>query len=95
MQKLLPYFPVDKRDFLSYNEHIIKREDNMNTQTVRIFEECNNVKLKIEFGPRRSGDVAEIYSDTKKSNELLNWKVKKTVKEALQSAYLWEIKKDI
>ena len=38
MQKLLPYFPVDKRDFLSYNEHIIKREDNMNTQTVRIFE---------------------------------------------------------
>ena len=65
------------------------------TETVRIFEECNNVKLKIEFGPRRSGDVAEIYSDTKKSNELLNWKVKKTVKEALQSAYLWEIKKSI
>ena len=62
------------------------------TETVRILEECNNVKLKIEFGPRRSGDVAEIYSDTKKSNELLNW-CAKTVKEVLQSAYLWEIKK--
>ena len=36
------------------------------------------------------------YIQTQKNqNELLNWKVKKTVKEALQSAYLWEIKKSI
>ncbi len=63
------------------------------TEAVRIFEECNNVKLNIEFGPRRSGDVSEIYSDTKKSNEFLNWKAKRTVKEAFQSAYFWEKRK--
>ena len=31
-------FKVDKQDVLSYTKSIIKREDNMNTQTVRIFE---------------------------------------------------------
>ena len=35
-------------------------------ETVRIFEKSNNIKVNIEYGPRRAGDVAEIYSDTKK-----------------------------
>ena len=38
-------------------------------ETVRIFEKSNSIKLNVEFGPRRIGDVAEIYSDTKKSNK--------------------------
>ena len=62
-------------------------------ETVRIFEEVNNIKLNYEIGPRRNGDVAEIYSDTKKSSKYLNWKAKRTVKEALKSAWNWEIKK--
>ena len=37
-------------------------------ETVRIFEKSNSIKLNVEFGPRRIGDVAEIYSDTKKSS---------------------------
>ncbi|MBH07784.1 MAG: UDP-glucose 4-epimerase GalE [Flavobacteriales bacterium] len=62
-------------------------------ETVRIFEEVNNIKLNCEIGPRRNGDVAEIYSDTKKSDKYLNWKAKLTVKEALKSAWNWQIKK--
>ena len=64
-------------------------------ETIRIFEEVNNIKLNFEIGPRRNGDVAEIYSDTKKSRKYLKWKAKRTVKEALKSAWNWEIKKNI
>ncbi len=59
-------------------------------EIVRIFEETNDVKLNLEFGPRRKGDVANIYSDTKKSNEYLNWKAEKSISNALKSAWNWE-----
>ncbi len=62
-------------------------------ETVRIFEESNNIKLNVEYGPRRIGDVAEIYSDTKKSNKNLNWIAKKSISNALKSAWNWELNK--
>ena len=62
-------------------------------ETVRIFEESNKIKLNVEFGPRRSGDVAEIYSDTKKSSKYLKWNAEKSVSEALKSAWNWELNK--
>ena len=62
-------------------------------ETVRIFEESNNIKLNVEYGPRRIGDVAEIYSDTKKSNKNLKWIAKKSISNALKSAWNWELNK--
>ena len=62
-------------------------------ETVRIFEETNNIKLNVEYGPRRIGDVAEIYSDTKKSNKNLKWIAKKSISNALKSAWNWELNK--
>ena len=62
-------------------------------ETVRIFEESNNIKLNVEYGPRRIGDIAEIYSDTKKSNKNLKWIAKKSISNALKSAWNWELNK--
>lgn len=62
-------------------------------EMVRIFEESNNIKLNVEYGPRRIGDVAEIYSDTKKSNKNLKWIAKKSISNALKSAWNWELNK--
>ena len=59
-------------------------------ETVRIFEKSNSIKLNVEYGPRRIGDVAEIYSDTKKSSKFLNWKAEKSISDALKSAWNWE-----
>ncbi len=62
-------------------------------ELVKLFQKTNNKKIKFEYGPRRSGDIAEIYSDTKKSNKILNWSAKKTVKQALISSWKWELQK--
>ena len=62
-------------------------------ETVRFFEESNNIKINVEYGPRRTGDVAEIYSDTKKSSKYLKWKAEKSVSDALKSAWNWELNK--
>jgi len=58
------------------------------------FQEANDLKLNYEFGPRREGDVEEIYSDGAKSKKILRWSAKKTTKEALISALNWQISKN-
>ena len=57
---------------------------------VNTFEEVNNIKINYIIGPRRVGDVEKIYSNGNKIEETLNWKSKRTTKEALISAWNWQ-----
>ena len=50
----------------------------------------NNLKVNYNFGPRRLGDIQEIYSDGDKIMNVLKWKVNKTINEALISAWNWQ-----
>ena len=56
------------------------------------FEEVNNLKINYIIGPRRNGDVEKIFSAGKKIEKFLGWKSKKTIKEALISAWNWQNK---
>lgn len=58
------------------------------------FQEANGLKLNYEFGPRRQGDIEEIYSDGNKTKNVLGWSAKKTTKEALISAWNWQTSKN-
>jgi len=58
------------------------------------FQAANELKLNYEFGPRREGDVEKIYSDGNKTKNILGWSAKKTTKEALISAWNWQISKN-
>ena len=58
------------------------------------FEEANNLNLNYVIGPRRAGDVEKIYSDGNKIKNILGWVANKTIKEALISAWNWQISKN-
>ena len=58
------------------------------------FEEVNKLKVHYEIGPRRDGDVEEIYSDNKKVDALLDWRAGQSIMQAMKDAWSWEIKKD-
>ncbi|MEL6535065.1 MAG: UDP-glucose 4-epimerase GalE [Bacteroidota bacterium] len=58
-------------------------------QIVEDFQRLNNYPLNVEMAEKRAGDVPEIYADTSKAQELLNWKAQFTVAEALMHAYQW------
>lgn len=62
-------------------------------QAVDIFEKANNRKINIEIGPRRDGDVEEIYSDNAKVEKALDWKAEISVETAMKDAWNWEQKK--
>ena len=57
---------------------------------VKTFERENNIKLNYSFGPRRSGDVIEIYANVDYALSLINWKAKKDINHAVKDAWNWE-----
>ena len=59
---------------------------------VNIFKKKNN-KLIIDYKKRRPGEVAEVYSDTKKFRKILKWKPKfNNLNKIIGSAIKWEKK---
>lgn len=43
-------------------------------QVIDAFEKANNIKINYTIAPRRAGDVAEVYADTKKAETELGFK---------------------
>ena len=62
-------------------------------EAIHIFEQVNNLKVNYKIGPRRAGDVEQIYSDNTLSTNELKWEAKRTIEEAMSSAWLWEKQK--
>ena len=61
-------------------------------EVIKTFEKATNQKLNYKISERRPGDVASVYADTTKANEILGWKTKRTIEESLSSAWKWEQK---
>lgn len=59
-------------------------------EIVKTFEKSTGQKLPYKIAGRREGDVVAAYADTKKANSELGWKTKRSLEEALTSAWEWE-----
>lgn len=59
-------------------------------EAIAAFEEVSGVALNYRLGPRRTGDVGAIWSDTSRSRALLGWEAKRDLREMMRSAWAWE-----
>jgi len=59
-------------------------------EVLNSFEEINNLKIDYQFGPKRDGDVTEIYADNSLIRKELKWEPNFTLKQALMHAWQWE-----
>jgi UDP-glucose 4-epimerase len=59
-------------------------------EIVHAFEESTGEKLNYSIGPRREGDVEQVWGDVTKSTELLGWKAELGINEMMLSAWKWE-----
>ena len=57
---------------------------------INSFEQVNNIKVNYKIGPRRKGDVEQIYSNGNLIKNILGWKPIKSIKEALISSWKWQ-----
>lgn len=60
-------------------------------EVVKTFEKVSGQKLNYEIGPRRPGDVPQIYADVTKATQELGFKTELGLEEALSSAWQWEL----
>ncbi|MGZ4000501.1 MAG: GDP-mannose 4,6-dehydratase, partial [Mucilaginibacter sp.] len=59
-------------------------------EVISAFERVTGVKLNYAIGPRREGDVEQVWGDVTKSASQLHWKAELGVDAMMSSAWAWE-----
>ncbi len=59
-------------------------------EVIQAFEKTTGVKLNYEIGPRRGGDVEQVWGDVTKASEKLHWKTELDVDAMMLTAWNWE-----
>ena len=59
-------------------------------EVVQAFEERCNVPLNYRIGPRRDGDVEQIFADTQKINHVLQWQAEYDLHDMMYHAWMWQ-----
>jgi len=59
-------------------------------EIISAFENVTGEKLDYKIGPRRAGDIVQIFGDVQKSNLELGWKAQLDINEMMRSAWEWE-----
>ena len=84
---------------LKYSDEMTKSVDVFNVGTgngttvlevIRAFENINGIKLNYKIGPRRPGDVEQIWADTSKVTEALGWKPQYGIEDMMKHAWAWQ-----
>ena len=60
------------------------------TEIVETFERVNDIKVNHVYGPRRAGDLAELYANADKALKVLGWKTEKTLEDMCRDSWNWQ-----
>lgn len=78
-------------DFKGYDVFNIGTGDGTTVlQVIKAFERVTGVKLNYTIGPRRSGDVEQVWGDVNKSKNKLHWQTVLDIDTMMGSAWAWE-----
>lgn len=59
-------------------------------ELIHTFERVNRLKVNYTFGPRRAGDVVQVWADASLSQNILGWKAERTLEEMMHDAWNWQ-----
>ncbi len=59
-------------------------------EAIETFEKVSGVKLNYRIGPRRAGDVVQVYASCEKAANELGWRTQRSLEECMSSAWKWE-----
>jgi len=57
---------------------------------IKAFEKTNNLSINYSIGPRRYGDIEQIYANGSLVQVKLGWDAKESLEQAMKSAWDWE-----
>tara|TARA_B100000809_G_C15104218_1_gene518096 strand:+ start:588 stop:1643 length:1056 start_codon:yes stop_codon:yes gene_type:complete len=59
-------------------------------EVINTFEKVNGKKVNYIIGPRREGDVEQIFADATKAKKVLGWECQFTLADSLKHSWEWE-----
>lgn len=59
-------------------------------EVVNTFKEATGIEPKVQFGPRRPGDVVKVWADVEFAAEKLGWRTKLNLRQMLADAWNWQ-----
>lgn len=59
-------------------------------ELVNAFEKENGIKINYKIAPRRDGDIATCYADTKKAESELGFKTRFTINDMVRDSWNWQ-----
>ncbi len=59
-------------------------------ELIKAFEKVSGMKLNYKMGPRRPGDVVEVYANNNKAKNLLGWETKYDLDAMMDTSWRWE-----
>ncbi|MCU0441880.1 MAG: UDP-glucose 4-epimerase GalE [Bacteroidia bacterium] len=86
--KAIDYLHTSNENFSVFN--IGTGQGNTVLEVVTAFENVTGTILNYKIGPRRAGDVVQIYASCQKAEQELGWKAERTLENALETAWKWE-----
>ncbi len=60
-------------------------------ELINAFEKVSGEKLNYKLGPRRPGDVVEVFANNAKARALLDWDIKYSLDDMMDTAWRWEV----
>src|SRR5574344_2489461 len=60
-------------------------------EVIKSFEKTSGIKLNYVIGPRRQGDIIQIYADTSLAEKELGWKAQENLDSMTLSAWKWQL----
>jgi UDP-glucose 4-epimerase len=82
---------MEKSEFSGYDVfNIGTGNGNTVLEIISAFERVTGVKLNYSIGPRRSGDVEQVWGNVSKAEEKLQWKAELGIDTMMSSAWAWE-----
>jgi UDP-glucose 4-epimerase len=81
---------INKKSGLLENINIGTGKGTSVKEIIQAFVKETNIVLNWQYGPRRTGDVVEIYANAAKAEKLLGWKSELTIIDAVRDAWKWE-----
>lgn len=83
-------------------EYVAKQHDNFEVfnlgtgmgnsvlEVIQTFERVSGVKLNYVIGPRRAGDVVQVYAGCDKASNVLGWRTERNLENCMLTAWNWE-----
>ena len=59
---------------------------------IKTFEHETGVAVNYTIGPRRQGDIEQVYADVTKAGNVLGWSASRSLAESLRDAWRWQQK---